>query len=200
MATLIDTTDAGWGPPSSEDRVVDRETVQRMAEGEPEALATAYDGHVRAVFGLAMRVLGDQGEAEDVTQQVFSQAWTQAKRYDATRGSVASWLLTITRSRAIDRLRDRHGGPEAGPRPAKTAVVDLPDPALGAESDVLTAESATRLRAALTALPRLQRIAIEMAYFEGLTPQHIADQIEQPAGTVTTRIRSGLLTLRDVLK
>ena len=149
LGTLIDVTGAGWGRTPTDDRVVDRETAQRMAEGNPEALAAVYDRHIRLVFGLAMRVLQDQGDAEDVVQEVFSQAWTQAKRYDATRGSVASWLLMMSRSRAIDRLRSRRAKPDSAPLPHDTAVVDLPDPAQGAEHGVLTAESASGLRVAL---------------------------------------------------
>jgi len=199
LGTLIDPSDAGWGRTPTEDRVVDRETVQRMAEGEGDALASAYDRHIRAVYGLAMRVLQDQGDAEDVVQEVFSQAWAQAKRYDATRGSVVSWLLTITRSRAIDRLRSRRARLDSAPLPGEMAVVELPDPALGAETETLTAEAATRLRSALTTLPLLQRVAIELAYFEGLTQTQVADRLEQPLGTIKTRIRTGLLKLREAL-
>ena len=198
LGTFIDVTDAGWGRAPTDDRVVDRETAQRMAEGDPEALAAVYDRHIRSVFGLAMRVLQDQGDAEDVVQEVFSQAWSQAKRYDATRGSVASWLLMMSRSRAIDRLRSRRAQPDAT-RHDRT-VVDLPDPALGAEQRVLTAESAAGLRTALAALPLTQRVAIELAYFEGVTQTQIADRLEQPLGTVKTRIRTGLLKLREALE
>ena len=199
LATLIDVTEAGWGRTPPDDRVVDRETVQRMAEGDPEALAAVYDRHIRAVFGLAMWVLQDQRDAEDVVQEVFSQAWTQAKRYDATRGAVASWLLMIARSRAIDRLRSRLAKPDSARLPNDTAVVDLPDPALGAEHAMLTTESAARLRTALAGLPLTQRIAIELAYFEGLTQTQIAGRLEEPLGTVKTRIRTGLLKLREAL-
>ena len=173
LGTLIDVTGAGWGRTPVDDRVVDRETAQRMAEGNPEALAAVYDRHIRLVFGLAMRVLQDQGDAEDVVQEVFSQAWTQAKRYDATRDSVSSWLLMMSRRQAIDRLRSRRAKPDSAPLPHDTAVVDLPDPAQGAEHGVLTAESASGLRVALAALPLTQRVAIELAYFEGLTQTQI---------------------------
>ena len=199
LGTVIDVTGAGRGRNPPDDRVVDRETVQRMAEGGQEALAAVYDRHIRAVFGLAMRVLQDQSDAEDVVQAVFSQAWTQAKRYDATRGSVSSWLLIIARSRAIDRLRSRRAKSDATPLPHDTAVVELPDPGLGAEHGVLTTESAAPVRAALTALPLTQRVAIELAYFEGLTQTQIAERLEQPLGTVKTRIRAGLLNLHDML-
>ena len=170
-----------------------------MAEGDPTALAEVYDRHIRSVFGLAMRVLQDQGDAEDVVQEVFSRAWTQAKRYDATRGSVASWLLHMSRGLAIDRLRSKRAKPDSAPLPHETAVVELPDPALGAEHGVLTAESAAGLRMALAALPLIQRVAIELAYFEGLTQTQIAERLEQPLGTVETRIRTGLLKLREAL-
>lgn len=202
LGTLIETAApprTGWGTPPIDDRVVDRETVQRMAEGDAEALTAVYDRHIRSVFGLAMRALQDQGDAEDVVQEVFSQAWTQAKRYDATRGSVVSWLLMMSRSRAIDRLRARRAKPNSAPLPHDTAVVELPDPGLGAEQDVVTAESAAALRAALTALPLIQRVAIELAYFEGLTQTQIAERLEQPLDTVKTRVRTGLLKLREAL-
>jgi RNA polymerase sigma-70 factor (ECF subfamily) len=199
LGTLIDVSDAGWGRAPTDARVVDRETAQRMAEDDPHALAAIYDQHIPSVFGLAMRVLQDQGDAEDVVQEVFSQAWTQAKHYDATRGSVASWLLMMSRRLAIDRLRSRRSTSDSAPLPHDAAVVDLPDPALGAEHDVLTAESAAGLRVGLAALPLTQRVAIELAYFEGLTQTQIAERLEQPLDTVMTRIRTGLLKLREAL-
>ena len=170
-----------------------------MAEDDPEALAVAYDQHIRSVFGLAMRVLQDQGDAENVAQEVFSQAWTQAKHYDATRGSVASWLLMMSRRRAIDRLRSRRAISAPAPHPHDTAVVDLPDAALDTEHGVLTAESAAGLRVGLAELPLIQRVAIELAFFEGLTQSQIAERLEQPPGTVSHRIRTGLLKLREAL-
>ncbi len=200
LGTVIDGTNAGWGGAAADTRVVDRETVQRMAEGDPDALALVYDRHIRSVFGLAMRVMQDQGDAEDVVQEVFSQAWAQATRYDATRGSVASWLLMMARTRAIDKLRSKRAKPDSAPLPGENAVIELPDPAVGAERQILTAESATQLRAALTELPVPQRIAIELAYFEGLTQTQIAGRLEQPLGTVKTRIRTGLLKLREALR
>ena len=199
LGTVIDGSNAGWPGLAAETRVADRETVQRMAEGDADALALVYDQHIRSVFGLAMRIMQDQSDAEDVVQEVFAQAWAQATRYDATRGSVAAWLLTMARTRAIDTLRSKRAQPDSASLPGEQAVVDLPDPAVGAEHHVLTAESVTRLRAALTVLPVPQRIAIELAYFEGLTQTQIAGRLEQPLGTVKTRIRAGLLKLREAL-
>jgi len=195
LGALIDDT----GATAPAERVRDRETVQRVAEGDAAALADIYDQHGRAVFGLALRVLENQGDAEDVVQEVFAQAWSQARRYDAERGSVAAWLLMIARSRAIDRLRARRTRPDATPSAAEQALVELPDTALAVDQLVASAESAARLRQALTALPYLQRVAIELAYFEGLTHTEIAARLEQSLGTIKARIRTGLHRLREAL-
>ena len=199
LGTVIDGSDADWPGLAAEARVADRETIQRVAEGDADALALVYDQLFRAVFGLAMRIMQDQSDAEDVVHAVFSQAWSQATHYDATRGSVAAWLLSMARTRAIDTLRSKRAQPESASPPDEPAVVDLPDPAVGGAHRVLAAESVARLRAALAALPVPQRIAIELTYFEGLTQTQVAGRLEQPLVTVTTLIRTGLLTLREAL-
>jgi RNA polymerase sigma-70 factor (ECF subfamily) len=183
------------GPQQADDMA----RVARVVRGDGAALAALYDTHGRAVYSLALRVLGDEADAEDVLQEVFTQAWRQAGRYDETRGTVAAWLLTMARTRAIDRLRARQARPDSGAALAEDAWRDRPaatvDPA-----DALAAErDAERVREALEALPLLQRLAIELAYFEGLTQNQIAERLEQPLGTVKTRIRLGLLKLRDAL-
>lgn len=183
--------------PSSQ--AADRAALARIAEGDGAALAILYDAHSRAIYSLALRVLGEQADAEEVVQDVFAQVWRQAARYDPGRGSVGAWMMTIARSRAIDRLRARRA------RPDRVAVVNDADtrerPAASADpSDALAMEiDAGRVRAALGELPLLQRIAIELAYFEGLTQSEIAERLEQPLGTIKTRVRLGLLKLRDVL-
>jgi len=183
----------GW----KEDRAADQAALARMARGKGDAVAELYDRHARPIYSLAMRILGDTTEAEDVVQEVFSQAWRQASRYNASRGAVAAWLLTLTRSRAIDRLRARRARP--GAVSDDRLAERLPDAGPPADSQVLSSEQVARVRAALDGLPLLQRAAIELAFFEGLTHAEIAQRLEQPLGTVKTRIRGAMLKLRDVL-
>ena len=179
--------------------MADGALVRQMAGGEAAALAAVYDRHIRSVFSLAIRILENQSDAEDVVQEVFAQAWAQAARYNEERASVAGWLLMITRSRAIDRRRSREARPDRAPSARDDATLTLPDPAPGQHYRVESAEAASALRDALGGLPLLQRTAIELAYYEGLTQSQIAQRLEQPLGTVKTRIRTGLLKLREAL-
>ena len=183
----------GW----SEDRAADQAALARMAQGDGDAVAELYDRHARPIYSLALRILGDTTEAEDVVQDVFSQAWRQAARYNASRGAVGAWLLTLARSRAIDRLRARRSRPVGATD--DRAVGQVVDAAPPVDSQVLSSEHVARVRAALDELPMLQRAAIELAYFEGLTHAEIAARLEQPLGTVKTRIRLAMLKLRDAL-
>jgi len=183
----------GW----TEDRAADQAALARMARGEGEAVADLYDRHARPIYSLALRILGDVTDAEDVVQEVFSQAWRQASRYSAARGAVAAWLLTLARSRAIDRLRAKRA------RPAELTDERMADQLVDAgpavDSMLLSSEQVSRVRTALDELPLLQRAALELAYFEGLTHAEIADRLEQPLGTVKTRIRLAMLKLRGLL-
>ena len=189
------------GPGSSgrwtDDRAADRAALERIARGDNEGLAALYDRHARPVYSLALRILQDQGEAEDIVQDVFSQAWRQAANYDPSRGAVAAWLFTLARSRAIDRLRARRARPEHGADDRQAA--NVVDPRVPADLQLLSAEQVEQVRAALAALPVLQRVAIELAYYEGLTHIEIAERLEQPLGTVKTRIRLALGKLRESL-
>lgn len=185
--------------PTSGRRQDDEACVARAAAGDAAALATLYDAHARPVYSLVLRIVGDEADAEDVLQDVFAQAWRQAARYDASRGTVAAWLLNMARTRAIDRLRSRRARPDAGATTTDETWRDLPAPAADPGDALAAAEDAARVRKALGELPLLQRLAIELAYFEGLTQSEIAQRLEQPLGTVKTRIRLGLLKLRDAL-
>lgn len=169
--------------------------ARRVSSGDAEAFALLYDRHSRAVFSLALRVLGDQAEAEDVVQEVFAQAWRQANRYDAGRGQPVAWLLNMARSRAIDRGRRRRHVVAADDREMPETVESSP----GAEAVVISAAEAQAVRRALADLPPLQRAAIELAYYEGLSQTEIAQRLEEPLGTVKTRVRLGLLKMREAM-
>lgn len=188
-------TPGGDGPaPHGADLAI----IRRMAAGEAEALAELYDRHARGIYSLAFRIVQDQGDAEEVVQDVFAQAWRQASRYDTSRGVVVAWLLVMARSRSIDRVRARAGRPplqEDDP----ALLRDLTDGGIRADTLVVTAEQAGRIRAALSQLPTLQRAAIDLAFYEGLTHAEVAERLEQPLGTVKTRIRLGLQKLRDAM-
>jgi RNA polymerase sigma-70 factor (ECF subfamily) len=176
---------------------VDRATVDRMASGDSSALGDLYDRHSRAIYSLAVRILADAAEAEDVVQDVFTQAWRQATRYDAARAPVAAWLMIMARARSLDRLRRRRSrivATELDP-----SIPHPRDPDASQELLAISAEQADRLRGALGVLPDGQRTAIELAYYEGLSQSDIAARLQQPLGTIKTRIRSGLLKLREAL-
>jgi len=184
---------------SAEELTPDQSAVRRVAEGDADALAEIYDRHARPVFSLALRILDEHAEAEEVVQEVFSGVWSHARRYDRTRGSVRAWLLTMARSRAIDRLRARRARPQAVSLSVTRTTLELPDAAAGHDVALITEEQRHALRRALSDLPLVQRLAIELAYYEGLSQTEIAARLEQPLGTIKTRIRSGLIRLRQVL-
>lgn len=176
----------------------DESSLRRLASGDQASAGSLYDRHARPLYSLILRILGNETEAEDVLQDVFAQAFRHASRYDPRRGPVAAWLLTIARSRALDRLRARRTRIEA--RTGEMQMLDeVPDAQPDAASTMLDEERSRLVRQALGELPMLQRIAIELAYYEGLSHSEIAERLEQPLGTVKTRIRLGLLKLRDVL-
>ena len=169
-----------------------------MARGDASAAGELYDRHAGAVYSLALRMLSDGAEAEDVVQDVFTQAWRQAGRYDPSRAPVIGWLLVMTRARTLDRLRARRS--RIAPAALDAMTADPVEPGPGQELQAIGNEEAARLRRALDALPDGQREAIELAYYKGLSQSDIAEALQQPLGTVKTRIRTGLLKLRDALR
>jgi len=190
----------GFPGRSSESQAEDQQALQRAASGDSGGLAALYDRHGRAVYSLALRILGDEGDAEEVTQDVFAQAWRRAGQYDESRGTVAAWLLVMARTRAIDRFRARRVRPEGRLQDDDGLTLQqLPATNPDVASEMMAAERGQRVRRALDGLPFLQRVAIELAYFEGLSQREIAERLEQPLGTVKTRMRLGLLKLRDAL-
>jgi RNA polymerase sigma-70 factor (ECF subfamily) len=180
-----------------DERPADVDIVRKLADGDRAALAELYDRHGDIVYSLACRILGSSSEAEDVVQDVFTQAWRQADRYDPGRAAPAAWLLNMTRTRAIDRLRaNRTRQRVTADEDRVAAAADSSD---DQEQQAIGAQRAGRVRAALDLLGQAQRQAIELAYFGGLTHHEIAQRLGEPLGTIKTRIRSGLMKLRDAL-
>jgi len=177
--------------------VADLDAVARMAAGDESALATLYDRHATPIYALALRITRRPEDAEDVTQQVFTQAWRTAARYDHSRGVVAAWLLMMARSRAIDCLRRRDPACEGTPDDSQLAAI--PDPEPSVEYVVATRQQVEQVSMAMASLPAEQRRAIELAYYEGLTQREIASRTSTPLGTVKTRVRTALLSLRAVI-
>lgn len=172
--------------------------IERVARGDQSALASLYDETNSLVYGLAIKILGDQFAAEDVTIEVYTQVYQQGARYDSARGSPSAWLVMLTRSRAIDRLRVETQR-RSRERPLEHAAA-VPSPAADPEEGSAARELSGFVQAALVALTPEQRQVIELAYYSGLTHSEIAARLNQPLGTVKTRIRTGMMILRDHLR
>ncbi len=183
---------------SSSPGETDRALIARVEARDADALAALYDRYAARLLGLAARILGDTGEAEEVLQEVFLFVWRAAATFDPARGSVLAWLLVATRSRAIDRLRTRRPAARAG-LTRVDRIPDKPDPR-DVEADSATREWETLCRAAIAELPPEQRLVLELAYFEGLTHQEISQKTSTPLGTVKTRVRLGLMKLKDRIR
>jgi RNA polymerase sigma-70 factor, ECF subfamily len=181
----------------SEAVVDDLSAVARVARGDAAGLEALYDRHATAIYSLALRIVRDTSDAEDVTQEVFAQAWAQAGRYDQARGAVAAWLLMMARSRALDRLRRRKAARKPGP--GDDVLEAIPDPAPSVEITTAADEQARTARIALASLPAAERAALELAYYEGLTHVEIAARTATPLGTVKTRIRTALRRVREMM-
>jgi RNA polymerase sigma-70 factor (ECF subfamily) len=171
--------------------------IGRAAAHDPEALAALYDGTSHLAYGLVLRIVGDPSAAEEVTGDVYLQVWRQAARYDPSRGAPLAWLLTLARSRAIDRRRSTGSG--LGAAEPLTAAGDVASRSPGPEEASVLAERRRMVRGALGRLAADQRRAIELAYFSGLTHGEIASALDEPLGTVKTRIRLGMIRLREML-
>ncbi|HKS29224.1 MAG TPA: sigma-70 family RNA polymerase sigma factor [Pyrinomonadaceae bacterium] len=174
----------------------DAELLRAVASGDSQALAELYDRYHSILFGLLLRILRDGAEAEDVLQEVFIQAWRRASKFDESRGKAFTWLVTIARSRAIDRLRSLSAAERASLRAAPDPWQEVSD----ASTDAVRSEESERVRRALSEIPEEQREALLLAYFEGLSQTEIAEKTETPLGTIKTRTRAGLKRLRELLR
>jgi len=173
----------------------DAELLHAIARGDESALAALYDRYHSILLGLLLRILHSRVEAEDVLQEVFLQIWQRAANFDEARGRGFTWMVTLARSRAIDRLRSL----QSRQRADDTALRDAPEAVGDASDDAYQAEQREIVRAALAEIPEEQRRALLLAYFEGLTQSEIAARLGQPLGTVKTRMRSGMTKLRELL-
>ena len=176
-----------------DDTRTDIALLDRIVARDEQAVAELYDRHHRLLFGLILRILRDRSEAEEVLQEVFVLVWTRAETYNVALGSPAAWLVRIARNRGIDRLRAnnvRARAVEAAPLPV---AADSP------ETRAALSEQQRAVACALESLPQDQRVLIEQAYFLGLTQSELAERFKLPLGTVKTRIRTGMMALREQL-
>jgi RNA polymerase sigma-70 factor, ECF subfamily len=174
---------------------------QRIVARDTAALGDLYDRHNRLLFGLILRILRDRAEAEEILQEVFVRVWTRAELYDARLGNPISWLVRLARNRAIDRLRARRvreaaSGPSLDESVAEPAGTAIRSP----EAIVVDDERHGKVIDALASLPPEQRHLIEAAFFEGYTHSELAKRFGLPLGTVKTRIRTGMIAMRQRLE
>lgn len=187
--------------------------MERIATGDESALSIFYERYKGLVFALCLRVLRDRGEAEDVLVEVFFEMWDRASRFDPGRGSPRTYLMTLTRSRAIDRQRARRV--RGGPLVADAAQADREGASgsghgtsasggggreAGPGEAAVASESRELVRRAVSELDDAQREAVELAFFDGLTHREIAQRLDTPLGTIKSRVRLGLVRLRDSLE
>lgn len=188
-------------PPRHATSIIDPALLARIVKGDQQAFSQLYDHSNTLLYTLALRILGDREEATELLQDVYLEVWRKVARYDVGRGTPVAWLVTLTRSRALDRLRARTARrqqykdqldgeaaarvPDVGPSPLETQADQ---------------ELRALVGQAIGALPAAQQQAIELAYYEGLSHTEIATKLNQPLGTVKTRIKLGMAKLRDTLR
>ncbi|MDT7809378.1 MAG: polymerase sigma-70 factor, subfamily [Acidobacteriota bacterium] len=177
----------------------DAELLRAVARGDESAFAQVYDRYSPILLGLLLRILRSRPEAEDVLQEVCLQVWQQARSFDPARGRAFTWLVTLARSRAIDRLRAVDSRERAALRSAEDAPVEVAG-AEWADDAAIRGERAEAVRGALAELPEEQQQVLVLAYLEGMSQSEIAAAKNQPLGTVKTRTRSGLKKLSEALR
>lgn len=176
-------------------KISDVDLLNAIARRDEQALASLYDRYRLILFGLTMRILNSREEAEDVLQEVLLQVWRRASDFDEQRGKPFTWLVTLARSRAIDRLRMLGSRQRLAESAAAESSTDTSD----ASIDAYNSERRTIVVRALNELPEDQRHTLTLAYFEGLTQSEIAEKLDTPLGTIKTRMRTGMTKLRDLL-
>lgn len=188
---------------TSPERARDRDLLARIARGDVKALRSLYDQHAARALGVARRILKDRSEAEDIVQETFLELWRRAATYDHDRAGASAWIITIARSRAIDRLRASASASRAVSGSAATAVDpdgSLPTAALSPSDAAEQSGDRVRITRALATLPAEQRRTIELAYYQGLSQREIAAKTGDPLGTVKMRVRLGIAKLANLLR
>jgi RNA polymerase sigma-70 factor (ECF subfamily) len=191
--------DANLSNQSPFDSADELRLVERLRAQDQTALDTLYERYSKVVYAIALRIIGQAADAEDVVVDSFWQVWQQAASYDASRGQLRTWIVTIARSRALDRLRALRRSPLADAEEVDVAgreVVADDDP----EQAAWLAQQSSIVRTALASLPREQREALELAYYHGLSQSEVAERLGEPLGTIKTRIRLGMMKLREQLQ
>jgi len=188
------------GVPVDAHQIDDNNLIALIIEEQQEALSILYDRYSKLVFSMAYRTVGDSALAEEITQEVFLRVWEKANTYRPEQAKVITWIASITRYRAIDILRQRKIRPEGNQADWNEGLIvdktDLPD----VEQIIELRQSQNKVRSALAELPEDQRRALALAYFYGYSHSQIADYLQEPLGTVKTRIRSGMQKLRNLLE
>jgi RNA polymerase sigma-70 factor (ECF subfamily) len=177
----------------------DATLIDLIARARTEALGELYDRYSRLVYSLAVNTVGDYGTAEEITQDVFVRVWQRAASYQAERAKVSTWLTSIARHRAIDQLRRRGARPEQHTVSWAEAEPDSLTANGNPQEAAQLAMDRDKVRSALAQLPEEQRQVLALAYFQGYTQQQIADALDQPLGTVKTRVRLAMQKLRQLL-
>jgi RNA polymerase sigma-70 factor (ECF subfamily) len=179
---------------------IDPKLLARVVKGDHQAFSQLYDQSSSLLFTLALRILGHREDAAELLQEVYLEVWRKVSRYDVGRGTPVAWLITLTRSRAIDRLRARGSRAAAGESLDTASVTQVADRAPSPFEAQADQELRKLVGNALGSLPPAQQQAIELAYYEGLTHMEIAARLNQPLGTVKTRIKLGMSKLRETLR
>jgi RNA polymerase sigma-70 factor (ECF subfamily) len=181
------------------DRARDRELLERVAQGDVAALRAIYDQHASRAITIAFRILRNREEAEDIVQETFLEVWRRAAQFDPGRGGAVAWVVTIARSRAIDRLRARTIAGRTIASASEDADGLLPTPTPSPVAETERRRDERRIAAALVELPPAQRRTIELAYFEGLSQSEIAVKTASPLGTVKMRVKLAMAKLAELL-
>ncbi|WP_241983791.1 MULTISPECIES: sigma-70 family RNA polymerase sigma factor [Cryobacterium] len=172
------------------------ELLGRVAHGDQAAFGELYDQIAPRVLGLVKRLLIDHAQSEEVTQEIFLEIWQSASRYESTRGGASTWILTMAHRRAVDRIRSSQAGRD---RDTKIGIRDLAVAYDHVAESVEVRIEHERVERAMTRLTQLQRQAVSLAYYGGFSHSEVADMLHIPLGTVKTRLRDGLIRLRDEL-